>query len=256
MLSNSSVRSVFASQKSYWLVAMVIALALFAWTFSLVFGSRVEGISLATATPTKTPGVYSLRTEGVAFALPSRGVLPTSTPIPTSVAPAAVTPTPVQPPAPADENAPEPWVVKLAQTRGLNPNGRYIVVDQAHQQMHIINDGDLVRVLNVTTGDPEQGWHTPTWFGVIGEYWGSFAGVGGVMADEGWWLFERGGNFLIHGLPYTLDALGRKQYKGWDDLGAAPASHGCIRLSPEDARWFTNWRPEGAPIIILPYPET
>ena len=77
-----------------------------------------------------------------------------------------------------------------------------------------------------------------------------------MIADEGWWLFERGGNFLIHGLPYTLDASDQKEYKGWDDLGAAPASHGCIRLSPEDALWFSSWEPAGVPIIILPYPNT
>ena len=74
------------------------------------------------------------------------------------------------------------------------------------------------------------------------------------MADEGWWLFKRaGGNFLIHGLPYTLDTQGVKHYKGMDDLGASPASNGCIRLSPEDAHWFTQWNPAGKPIIILPY---
>jgi lipoprotein-anchoring transpeptidase ErfK/SrfK len=106
--------------------------------------------------------------------------------------------------------------------------------------------------LAVTTGVPSQGWDTPAWFGLVGEYWGSFQGAGGVMADEGWWLFRRGGNFLIHGLPYTLNAAGEKQYVGRDDLGAAPASHGCIRLDPEDARWFTDWQPQGKPIIILP----
>ena len=255
MLPNSAFRSIFASQKSYWLVAAVVVLAVIAWTSSFVFDSSAKSVGLATATPTKTPGARSLRSDGVAFALPGKGALPTNTPVPTAIFAPAATPTPDQPPEPAHENAPEPWVVELARTRGLNPHGRYIVVDQAHQQMHIVDDGELVRVLPVTTGDPEQGWHTPTWFGVIGEYWGTFAGVGGVMADEGWWLFERGGNYLIHGLPYTLDATGRKQYKGWDDLGAAPASHGCIRLSPEDARWFSGWGPEGAPIIILPYPE-
>ena len=254
MISNSAFRSIFASQKPYWLVAMVVVLALIAWTSTLVFDANAESAGRATVTPTKTPGASSLRGEGVAFALPGKGALPTNTPVPTIIAPTA-TPTPAQPPEPANENAPEPWVVELAQTRGLNPDGRYIVVDQAQQQMHIVSDGDLVRVLDITTGDPEQGWHTPTWFGVIGEYWGTFAGLGGVRADEGWWLFKRGGNFLIHGLPYTLDASGQKQYKGRDDLGAAPASRGCIRLSPEDARWFSDWGPEGAPIIILPYPD-
>ncbi len=259
MNANSLFRSLFATQKSYWLVIAVIVLASIAWTSSFVLDSSAQSAGPATATPTKTPGAYSLRADGVAFALSDRGLLPAntpvtaSTPVPTIIAPAA---TPSPPPAPATENAPEPWVLELAQTRGLNPNGRFIVINQALQQMHIVNEGDLVRVLDVTTGDPEQGWHTPAWFGVIGEYWGTFAGIGGVIADEGWWLFDRAGNFLIHGLPYTLDANGQKHYKGRDDLGAAPASHGCIRLSPEDANWFTDWGPEGAPIIILTYSGT
>jgi len=254
---NSLLRSVFATQKSYLLVASVIVLALLAWTSSLVLGSGGEDIALGTATPTKTPGAYSLRAHGVAFPFTSNGLLPTSTPVPTISIPVVETPPATALPQPViHENTPEPWLVEIVRTRGLNPDGRYIVIDQALQQMHVVNKGTLERVLEVTTGDPEQGWNTPAWFGVIGDYWGTFEGLGGVMADEGWWLFERGGNFLIHSLPYTLDTSAQKRYKGWDDLGAAPASHGCIRLSPEDALWFSSWEPAGAPIIILPFPDT
>ena len=73
------------------------------------------------------------------------------------------------------------------------------------------------------------------------------------MADDGWWLFDQDGNYLIHSLPYTIGPDGDKIYQGKDDLGAAPASRGCIRLAPEDAAWFTFWKPKNTPIIILPY---
>ena len=55
---NSFMRSVFAMQKSYLLVALVIVLALAAWTSSLVLGSSGEDIAFGTATPTKTPGAF------------------------------------------------------------------------------------------------------------------------------------------------------------------------------------------------------
>ncbi|RME81784.1 MAG: hypothetical protein D6775_12670 [Caldilineae bacterium] len=181
-------------------------------------------------------------------------MLPTATPTPARRSTPDPGPrnavTPVPTPGPAE---PAEWLKDLARARGLNPEGDYIIVDQDHQQMHLVRNGIEERVLKISTGDPARGWDTPAWFGVVGEYWGTFRGQGGVRADHGWWLFERGGNYLIHGLPYKLDAQGNKHYKGWDDLGETPASRGCIRLAPEDAAWFTEWEPEGVPIIILPY---
>ena len=241
-----------SSLKALWLVAIVIVLALAAWVSSLFFGASAQEVAMRTATPTKTPGVApAAGTAGMT--LLGQGLLPTATPPAT-----AVSQTPTHTPEPViasghPVDAPPLWVVELAVRRGLNPNGRYLVVDQNNQQMHVVEDGRLVRLLEITTGDPDNGWDTPAWYGIVGDYWGTFQGRGGVMADEGWWLFERGGNFLIHGLPYTLDRNGEKRYKGEDDLGAAPASSGCIRLSPGNAEWFTNWGPAGVPIIILPY---
>jgi lipoprotein-anchoring transpeptidase ErfK/SrfK len=45
---------------------------------------------------------------------------------------------------------------------------------------------------------------------------------------------------------------GAKVYEDLEAIGSYPASHGCIRLRPEDARWFTEWRPQGVPLVILP----
>jgi lipoprotein-anchoring transpeptidase ErfK/SrfK len=56
---------------------------------------------------------------------------------------------------------------------------------------------------------------------------------------------------LIHSAPYRL-VDGKKVYEDLDALGNYPASHGCIRLAPEDAAWFTAWKPQGAPLVVLP----
>lgn len=232
------------------LVCAVAVLAVAAWAGSLLFGAQAQGSSLATVTPTKT-AIPPMR-DGANGAVLAPSVLPTFTPIPTRTP--IPSPAPQLTPADASDRQPEPWVKEIAAIRGLNPEGDYVIVDQNNQTMHVIEAGDLARELHITTGDPESGWDTPAWFGVIGEYWGTFQGRGGVLADEGWWLFDRpGGNFLIHSLPYIRDAAGNKHYKGVEDLGASPASNGCIRLSPEDAAWFTSWQPAGKPIIILPY---
>ena len=236
----------------FTLVLGVVLLALAVWTGSLLLAPVVSGNDAATPTPTKTPVTAGTGAQTPAAFSENKGLIPTFTPIPS---PTIVTPTP-QPVATSsiDASTPVPaWVVDLAQKRGVNPQGRYIVVDQDNQAMNVIDQGQLARILPITTGDPQWGWDTPAWFGVVGDYWGTFQGRGGVLADDGWWLFKRGGNFLIHGLPYILDDQGHKQYKGVDELGATPASRGCIRLAPDDARWFTAWHPKGVPIIILPY---
>ena len=92
---------------------------------------------------------------------------------------------------------------------------------------------------------------TPAWYGLVGKYWGTFHAYG-AYADEGWYLYDDPtGSILIHSAPYRL-IDGKKHYEGLDALGNYPASHGCIRLRPEDAAWFTSWKPQGVPLAILP----
>ncbi len=228
-------------------VALVFLAAGAAWSVSLLAGDDVLAMA-ATPTPTKTPGFVRAvsHTPQIRLAVPP---LPTATLAPASRSPATLTP----PAEDASPPTPPAFVLAVAKKHGLNPMGDFLLVDQDSQTLYIMEKGRLLAALAVTTGDPAKGWETPSWFGVVGEYWGTFQGLGGVMADDGWWLFQRGGNFLIHGLPYRLNEQGEKVYVGWDDLGAAPASRGCIRLSPEDARWLTSWNPQGKPIIILPF---
>lgn len=129
---------------------------------------------------------------------------------------------------------------------------QYIYIDQATQHMYIFERGKLVRDIPCSTGLPDGDKYTPAWSGEVGEYWGTFFAFD-VYADEAWYLFKSAGSILVHSLPYTWQN-GYKVYQGRDALGVHPASHGCVRISPEDAAWFTVWEPQGVPITVTdPY---
>lgn len=193
-----------------------------------------------TATPTKTP----------------RPVTPEPTQVPLDLmivapGPAAATPLPTAAPEPA--TTPEPMPDRLAEVvgqYGIDPSRRFIVVDTATQQMFIWDPGEPAREIPVSTGDESRGYRTPAWYGLVGKYVGTFQ-AHNVYADEGWYLFEDAGSILIHGAPYKL-VDGVKVYEDMEAVGSYPASRGCIRLRPEDARWFTAWNPQGVPLVILP----
>lgn len=232
-------------------IAVVLLIALAgtvwaAWGPALV---RAPGLALlqraeATATPTRTPRPVTFTPTPVPVALDI--ILPTATPRPTAL------------PQPA--NTPEPLPASLAEIvarYGMDPERRFIVVDLASQKMLAWDPaagaqvaGQRLREMPVSTGDETRGYRTLSWYGLVGDYWGTFSSFG-VSADEGWYLFEDAGSILIHGAPYKL-VDGQKVYEDMDALGAYPASRGCIRLAPEDARWFTQWQPQGVPLVILP----
>jgi lipoprotein-anchoring transpeptidase ErfK/SrfK len=226
---------------------LLVALAGTVWAAWGATRSLSGGLSAwlhvdATATPTRTP----------------RPVTITPTPIPLALviyAPAA-TPTPAPTAAPEQTpGTPSPmpdWVAAVVRRYGMDVNRRFIVIDPKTQQMVVWDpaaDAPL-RELPVSTGDTSAGYRTPPWYGLVGEYAGTFQSFG-VYADEGWYLFEDHGKILIHSAPYKL-IDGQKVYEDMDALGAYPASHGCIRLVPEDAAWFTAWNPQGVPLVILP----
>lgn len=133
-----------------------------------------------------------------------------------------------------------------------------IVISQDRQQMLIYERGLLVRSLPISTGWPgRRATSTPVWRGPLGEYWGTFSSFG-TTQDDGYWLFTDylpdgswNGDILIHGAPYLIGPGGEKQYD-IAGIGAAPVSHGCIRLLPEDMAWFRAWDPQGVEVEIAP----
>lgn len=193
-----------------------------------------------TATPTRTP----------------RPVVTTPRREPVGPTPAIPTPAPSPTPVPPPQSTPvaaglTPYLAEIVAQYGMDPARRFIVVDPNRQRMTIWEPGQPIRELPISTGDETRGYRTPAWYGLVGKYWGTFHAFG-TYADEGWYLYEDPtGSILIHGAPYRL-INGEKHYEDLEALGNYPASHGCIRLSPADAAWFTAWKPQGVPLVILP----
>lgn len=235
------------------LVALLMVLLGFGvWQGASLLGG--SGQALAPVTGQYYVGASWMAPAAPAATLPA----PTPTPIPTPTAPPAGA-TPV--PAAAEEVAPQPaqplptpdpFLVEVARGHGIDPAGTYVIANQNAQRMTIVEEGHVLRTLPISTGDPDRGWYTPAWSGKIGEYWGTFT-ANGATADEAWYLFQANGSILIHSAPYTLAPDGSKLYQGLDELGIFPASRGCIRLAPEDARWFSDWGPYQVPIVVLPW---
>ncbi|HQJ52132.1 MAG: putative L,D-transpeptidase YciB precursor [Chloroflexi bacterium ADurb.Bin180] len=169
------------------------------------------------------------------------------TPAPTALPSATATATPTHTPEPTPTETPVPSPMP---TRG--PEAYYkrlVLVDQDLQTMYVYQDGVLIRTIPVSTGRPDQPETiTPAWEGEVGRYVGTFFSFG-TYQDEGWYLFYHYGGMLIHGNPYIKEG-DQKVYQELDALGTRPASHGCIRLPPDEAVWFTSWQPQGAHMII------
>jgi lipoprotein-anchoring transpeptidase ErfK/SrfK len=116
--------------------------------------------------------------------------------------------------------------------------------------MYVYENGIEVRSIPVSTGRPIQNSLTPSWNGVVGDYWGRGRFTNGLEADYIWYLFPgQWGSILIHSVPYTqTEAL--KVYDRLDALGIEPVSSGCVRISPEDARWLKEWNPVDVAITV------
>jgi len=241
-LSRATRRTPLALILAFVLLVVLAGTVWAAWgaTRSLPGGLNAWLDVDATATATRTP----------------RPVTITPTPIPLNLAILAPTATPLPPtPGPQPEITPGPmpdWLAGVVRQYGMDVARRFVAIDLKTQTMFVWDpEAEApLRELPVSTGDESRGYRTPPWYGLVGKYEGTFQSFG-VYADEGWYLFEDHGKILIHSAPYKL-VDGQKVYEDMEALGAYPASHGCIRLVPEDAAWFTQWNPQGVPLVILP----
>lgn len=229
----------------------VILLLIIASTFILAFRyDQPARREQPTPLPTEAPAMLEAPTaqpsatqEQTAAPSPSATTIATPTTAPTATSTPTITPT-ITPTLEITPTA-TPWPFD---TRADLP--RYLYIDQDTQYLYVFENGALVRDIPCSTGLPYSNTYTPAWSGVVGDYWGTFFAYD-VYADEAWYLFKSDGSILIHSLPYTLTAeSGEKVYQDADALGVRPASHGCIRIAPEDAAWLTEWNPKGVPITI------
>ena len=129
-------------------------------------------------------------------------------------------------------------------------SGWTVCVSIADQRTFIYEDSVLKRILICSTGIPNTDNATP-----IGDYVLNESGAkrGKWFFSEGcgegakYWVGFIGGTYLFHSLP--MDRDGNIIPAEAEKLGQ-PASHGCIRLSVDNARWFYETVPDGALVHI------
>jgi len=126
-------------------------------------------------------------------------------------------------------------------------HGYYVHVDTAEQVVRVFLDEVLIRRMVCSTGLADQDNATPT-----GRFY--IQNRGPVFFSEKyqqgarWWVsFRDWGLYLFHSVP--IDRQGEVITEEAVKLGQ-PVSHGCVRLSMEDALWFYETIPQGAPVDI------
>jgi lipoprotein-anchoring transpeptidase ErfK/SrfK len=130
-------------------------------------------------------------------------------------------------------------IAKVEKPDGLLPNEKWIDVDLEHQVL-IAYEGDrpvfgtLVSSGKNQPWDPEHAHPTPTGTYRIYEKHISATMDGDVATD---------GPYSIEDVPWVMFFQGSYALHGafWHDLFGTPRSHGCVNLSPIDARELFFW---------------
>jgi len=118
-----------------------------------------------------------------------------------------------------------------------------IEVDLSAQKVFIFYEGNPIREMICSGGTEEK----PTPAGEFkttrkGDYfWSDKYNVGAYY----WVRFYN--EYLFHSVPF--DAEGQMIKEEFEKLGS-PASHGCIRLGLEDARWVYDMLPTGIKVLV------
>jgi putative cell wall-binding protein/lipoprotein-anchoring transpeptidase ErfK/SrfK len=125
----------------------------------------------------------------------------------------------------------------------VTPSKTYkIFVDLNKQKVYVYKDNKLIRQMVCSTGKDE----TPTPRGryLLGGKGANFYSSPSVICYN-WSRFNN--NFLFHSVLYNTS--GKPIASEYAKLGKK-ASHGCIRLKIEDAKWIYNNAPKGTLITI------
>ena len=125
-------------------------------------------------------------------------------------------------------------------------NDYLINVDLTNQNIKIFEDGNLIKQMICSTGAfGSQNTETP-----LGKFKIQVRGEEffNTSLNEGAkYYLQFFGDYLIHSTP--VDENGNTIEKEVEKLGS-PASHGCIRVSMDDAKWLYDNIPDGGEVFI------
>jgi lipoprotein-anchoring transpeptidase ErfK/SrfK len=143
----------------------------------------------------------------------------------------------------ADEWLPESAVALLnpAVPAEAGPNTcRFIYTDLTTQTLSVYNNCKLVFATLISSGD----------------YSWTFEGSFTILNKVPYGLItpppESTSSYYIEAVPYFMPYSGNFGFHAayWHDSFGAPVSHGCINLSPADAKWLYDWAGLGERVII------
>jgi lipoprotein-anchoring transpeptidase ErfK/SrfK len=142
----------------------------------------------------------------------------------------------------ADEWLPEDRValIRPEVPRQAGEICRFIYVSLAEQTLGVYEGCQLVFATLVSSG--QNSWTFEGRFGVL--YKVEYSAITPPA--------ESTSEYYIEGLPYFMTYAGNFGFHGayWHDSFGTPASHGCINLSPADARWLFDWSYLGDYVFI------
>lgn len=118
-----------------------------------------------------------------------------------------------------------------------------VVVSLERQNVEILSNDTVIYTMTASTGLNDTTPH--------GDFTIGTRGTTFYNAEEkqgaNWWTGFIKSTFLFHSVP--IDADGKYIESEAEKLGS-PASHGCVRLTVADARWFFEQVPTGTPVHI------
>ena len=127
---------------------------------------------------------------------------------------------------------------------GIKAENIKVNVNLKKQRVYIIAEGKTVYSMIMSSGVNDSTPHGDYHINMRGKHF--FNENEGIGAD--YWVGFIGAQYLFHSVPTSynfgdyIPSEGRK-------LGS-PASHGCVRLSVPDAKWFYDHIPDGAKVHI------
>ena len=124
-------------------------------------------------------------------------------------------------------------------------DARWIAVDLAQQTLSAYEGDRMVFATLVSTGRPP--WFTPKGLNRI---W-----IKKQTGDMQGGIVERGDFYALQDVPWIMyfnkDVGLHAAY--WHDRFGYPSSHGCVNLSPHDAKWLFDWATPQLPFSHSPY---
>jgi lipoprotein-anchoring transpeptidase ErfK/SrfK len=143
-----------------------------------------------------------------------------------------------------DEWLPED-VVALASSQVPDEAGpdtcRFVYVDLAEQTLRVYDGCKLVFATLVSTGK-QPGWTVTGRFAILQKF-------PTLQLTPPWWSISV---YYQEGVPNFMTFYGDLGFHGayWHDDFGSPVSHGCVNLSPADAKWLYQWAWLGERVVI------